>query len=169
MHPITRYLEKGPGLHLAIARAGHVLVRRGGLYLADDPAAVQAIVDAYDPLPEAQQAAKARVDAAAGAARARHITVAPGQEAVYLIKEAEARAYLADATEGALLAAEAAALGLDVAAAAQAIVARATAWRSVAATIEGLRLGAKAAIDAAADRAACGPLADAAVAGLEAV
>lgn len=44
---MINYLEKGHGLHEAIAAAGHRLVQRDGVWIADDEAAVQAIIDAY--------------------------------------------------------------------------------------------------------------------------
>lgn len=51
---MINYTEKGAGLHAAIVAAGHVLVQRNGVWESDDDAAVQAIVDAYDPLPGAK-------------------------------------------------------------------------------------------------------------------
>lgn len=53
MSPIT-YTEKGFGLHEAVRAAGHRLEQVNGQWLADDAAAVQAIIDGYDPLPEAK-------------------------------------------------------------------------------------------------------------------
>lgn len=57
------YVEKGSGLHKAIFAAGHTLVRRNNEWVASDESAVQAIIDAYDPLPAARAEAKARVAA----------------------------------------------------------------------------------------------------------
>lgn len=48
------YIEKGSGLHAAISAAGHRLVQADGEWVSSDDAAVQAIIDAYDPLPEAR-------------------------------------------------------------------------------------------------------------------
>lgn len=53
---MIQYIEKGAGLHDAIAAAGHSLARVDGVWVASDEAAVQAIIDAYDP------AATARAD-----------------------------------------------------------------------------------------------------------
>lgn len=50
------YTEKGAGLHDAIRAAGHWLYFRGNQWVSSDDAAVQAIIDAYDPLPEARRA-----------------------------------------------------------------------------------------------------------------
>lgn len=44
-----RYIEKGIGLHDAIADAGHSLVQVDGEWIASDEDAVQAIIDAYEP------------------------------------------------------------------------------------------------------------------------
>ena len=47
------YIEKGAGLHEAIAAAGHRLAEVDGTWEADDEKAVQAIIDTYaDPLPD---------------------------------------------------------------------------------------------------------------------
>lgn len=48
------YKEKGIGLHEAVAEAGHRLEQVDGKWVADDDKAVQAIIDAYDPLPQAK-------------------------------------------------------------------------------------------------------------------
>lgn len=50
------YIEKGPGLHDAIAAAGHKLIEVDGVWVASDEAAVQAIIDSFDPLPAAKLA-----------------------------------------------------------------------------------------------------------------
>lgn len=41
------YTEKGHGLHGAISAAGHGMRQHDGVWLSDDEAAVQAIIDAY--------------------------------------------------------------------------------------------------------------------------
>ena len=46
-----RYVEKGAGLHEAIFAAGHTLYERDGEWIADDPEAVQKIIDTFDPRP----------------------------------------------------------------------------------------------------------------------
>lgn len=48
------YIEKGSGLHAEISAAGHRIVQADGNWISSDDAAVQAIIDAYDPLPEAR-------------------------------------------------------------------------------------------------------------------
>ena len=44
---MINYIEKGYGLHAAISSAGHSLIERNGAWVADDDAAVQAVIDAY--------------------------------------------------------------------------------------------------------------------------
>ena len=51
------YIEKGAGLHEAIAAAGYRLAEVDGTWEADDDKAVQAIIDTYaDPLPDLDKA-----------------------------------------------------------------------------------------------------------------
>jgi uncharacterized protein YbjT (DUF2867 family) len=57
------YIEKGAGLHAAIAAAGHRLTDIDGVWVASDEQAVQAIIDAYDPLPPAQEAKISAINA----------------------------------------------------------------------------------------------------------
>ena len=59
------YREKGIGLWNAIRAAGHELRSLDGIFSSDDDAAVQAIIDAYDPLPDYKVDAVARVKATA--------------------------------------------------------------------------------------------------------
>ena len=60
------YTEKGEALHRVIADAGHWLEQRDGVWVSDNDAAVQAIIDAYDPLPPAKSARLAEIRAEAG-------------------------------------------------------------------------------------------------------
>jgi hypothetical protein len=114
------------------------------------------------------------IDQAAGLARARYITVAPGQEATYQAKAAEADAYVAagspaDTTPYPILAAEAQARGISVSDMAELVRTTRDQWTQLAATIEGMRIGGKLAVDAAADHASVDAAKESAVAQLEAV
>ena len=50
------YTEKGPWMHDYIVDQGHFLQQHDGVWVSDDDAAVQAIIDAFDPLPYAKEA-----------------------------------------------------------------------------------------------------------------
>lgn len=105
------------------------------------------------PLTPKQVAAKKAVDAAAAQRRACRMTDGFGQEMLYLQKEAEARACVADAAPDAgaypLLAAEVGITGATLAEVAVAIIIRADECRADVADIEAVRLSAKQQIDAA--------------------
>ena len=93
------------------------------------------------------------VDAAAGDARLRHITDVPGQQAVYMVKLAQAQAYLADSNAAApYVHAEAQAMGEEPAAVAANIVALAAQWNEqLGPLIEAARLAGKRAVNEADD------------------
>lgn len=111
----------------------------------------------------ARTSAQTAIDAEAGAARSRYITVAPGQEATYMLKEAQARAYAAAGYPSATVAdypmveAESQALhgaaptAAQIKSAADSIIAQADAWIAKAAQIERARIAGKRAVGAAVD------------------
>lgn len=114
--------------------------------IVPDAIAKQARLDAT--LEAARRAAIDRINARAGALRRTFITDIPGQEMLYLAKEAEARAFVADPapvmTNYPLISAEVGP-GLtapDAAALAQIWLNLGAQWRAVAAQIETARLGA---------------------------
>ncbi len=99
-------------------------------------------------------AAHAAIDAQAEAVRAQFITAAPGQAMTYLQKEAEARAWAANpATLTPILAGEAEAMGVTIAALAADVIANADAWGLIGGKIEGARRAAKRAATEATDAA----------------
>ncbi|WP_288996793.1 hypothetical protein [uncultured Gemmobacter sp.] len=104
-------------------------------------------------LEAAKAEARVTLAAAVTAARAALITDLPGQSMIYLAKEAEARAWMADPTPDPaaypLLSAELGITAPDAASLAQIWLNLATLWRSTAADLEALRLTTSAAIDAA--------------------
>jgi hypothetical protein len=114
-----------------------------------DPADIHPIA-----LDDFKQLMKLEVDQAAGRARSRYISVGPGQEATYMMKAAEADAYVAagypaDTSGYPILTAEAQARGITVSAMANLIRATRDQWAAVAAAVEAIRIGSKLAIDAA--------------------
>ncbi len=99
---------------------------------------------AADRLAAARAAAVAEINAWAAQERLAYITVIPGQEMIYMAKEAEARAWLADPAPDMmaypLLSAEVGITAPDVYQLAQLWVNLAALWRDAAARIEGERL-----------------------------
>lgn len=93
----------------------------------------------------------ARVNRQAGEFRTKFITSIPGQEAVYLLKQQEAKAWAvgADPADFPYLAAEAAATGVTVADLVASVLAISAAWGVISPAIEAARRGAITAIDAA--------------------
>lgn len=132
-------------------------------------------------LAEVQAAALTSIDAEAGAARARYITVAAGQEATYMLKEAQARSYkaagypTASVSDYPMVDAEAMAMhgaaptAAQIKTAADGIIAQADAWITKAALIERARIAGKRAVSAAVDVAAAESARAAAVAELGAL
>lgn len=115
---------------------------------------IPAEVRVAEALAEAKSRARADLAAAVAAARAAYITTLPGQQMIYMAKEAEARAYVSDPAPDMvsypLLSAEIGITAPDAWQLAQIWLAMADIWRSAAAQIEALRLSTAAAIEAAA-------------------
>lgn len=101
-------------------------------------------------------AAMARVNAAIGSARGLFITTIPGQEMIYMGKEAEAKAYLAqdpaptDLTDYPFIASEVGITAPDAAGVAQVYIAMANLWRPIGSALEAIRLAASSEINATA-------------------
>lgn len=104
-------------------------------------------------LTDAKARARADLATAVATARAAYITTLPGQQMIYMAKEAEARAYVADPapdmTRYPLLSAEIGLTAPDAWQLAQIWLALSDLWRQAAARIEAWRLGATAQIEAA--------------------
>lgn len=146
----------------------HVYDHAAGVWFDPrDPAEVDA--QAARDLAACRSAAVAQINAAAAELRARYITVMPGQEMIYLAKEAEALRYLSAPPETLddfpLLAAEIGLTAPDAHTLAQIWANMAGLWRSVAARIEAARLGAIYRIEAAETQAAVSAALEAGLAG----
>lgn len=144
----------------------HPLPPKPGASATFNPAAGAWVRDAAalaDDLAAAKAAAIAQVNAWAGRERARHITIAPGQDMIYLAKEAEALRYLADPdpapADYPLICAEVGVTAPDAYQIAQIWAQMAALWRQVAAQIETARLGTIAQIEAAQTEAAVSAIA----------
>jgi hypothetical protein len=101
-------------------------------------------------------ASKSAVDIAAGEARARYITVTPGQTAVYIEKEKQSKAfkdagYPVDETGYGFVTAEKNAQSVTATVAADTVLAMSTGWKVIAANIEQTRLEYKNQISTAAN------------------
>jgi hypothetical protein len=126
--------------------------------------AAEAWVDARDAetiardLDEARQEAISSVTQGIGRARQRFITALPGQDMIYLRKEAEARAFLAASdpslADYPMIAAEVGVTAETAYQVAQVWIYMSQSWQAVAASLEAIRLTASNAIGAAADDAA---------------
>ena len=108
---------------------------------------------AAEALAQAKAAARAELAARIEAARTALITDLPGQSMIYMAKEAEARAFLAepdpDLADYPMLSAEVGITAPDAQALAQIWLNMAVLWRSAAAGLEALRLTTAAVIEAA--------------------
>jgi hypothetical protein len=115
------------------------------------------------PLAKAKAAALVAIDSDAGAARARYITDVTGQQAVYIRKLEQAKAFLLDTEQPVppYIAGEAAALGVSPATLATQIVGIASYWDdTLSPAIEATRIGAKRAVDDAVTVAAVTQIVD---------
>lgn len=125
--------------------------------LPDEPNSMPALT-----LDQFKAQAQAAVNYQAGACRGRYMTVIPGQEATYLLKEQEAKAAKAVLDAGgslnqadyAILAAEAHGSGSTLADVLALVLATAGQFRQLAAFVEGKRRGAIVHIERATDAAA---------------
>ncbi len=148
--------------------------------IADDELPPLASLSDPTPLAGIQADAVFVIDAAAEAARLRYITPGAGQAATYLIKEAQARAYVAagypvSIDSYPMVRAEVRArFGVNPTteerhAAVDGIIGQAEAWYALASAIEEVRRAGKVACDVAADGAAVIAARDAAVSALNAI
>lgn len=153
------YTEKGADLHDCIVAAGHRLEYQvdaeGARWIADDDQAVQAIIDAYT-LADARAWKKRLIEAHAEAlltafVEALHYSPAEMASWSQLRAEAVAFAASADPADAPMLAAEAAAAEVPLAALVQRVAANANAYGAYLAGVKGARTKHKAAVDALTD------------------
>jgi len=157
------------GLVNAIHDAGHTLHKLDNDIIVDDLTAVQAIVAAYSPLPLSQNEAKEKIKAASVTKRLEYVTDAPGKDAEYKTKEAEAVQFEADATVGIYMQARATATSETAQQVADVWNAKSLLWRTVGASISSIEDKAVIDLDAETDWTNCVGIAQAAVAAIEAV
>lgn len=137
---MIEYTEKGYGLHQKIASAGYALRQENGAWVSSDDAAVQAIIDGYT-LDDAKAYRAEEVSAHAKTLRDKVIrSISPGEMASWPIKLAEARAFSQGATEEQcpMLASEAMARGIELAALVQKVGGNATTFAGLESAIAGV-------------------------------
>ena len=131
------YIEKGAGLHRAVAAAGHWLEQRDGVWISSDDTAVQAIIDGYT-LAQAKTEKRREVSAVA---RQKYNLVTAGISAAEMagwpILLSEAVAYRASGIVGASIHSEATIRGIGVADLVTKIEGNAAAFQSARAAIAG--------------------------------
>lgn len=89
-----------------------------------------------------------QIDSKFGWLRSQFITISPGQEATYILKDCDAKSYIkdgypADASDYPMVKTEAEAFGLSYRETADNIVSRAAIWKNLASIFEGVRIKAK--------------------------
>ena len=93
------YIEKGYGLHKIIGESGLSLEQLDGVWVSSDDIAVQAIIDAYDPLPEAKTEAKERIRDQSNSVASKDNDKYPAFERqTWVDQETEARDWIVDNT-----------------------------------------------------------------------
>ena len=152
--PDVRALDIKPETHEVVTAPEPPGVWLGGVWRWDGAWSVadQARYDEFvaEKLEAAKAAAVTRINAEAGAERAKRITVTIGQEGTYIEKGREAAAFVAGGSGTfPYLEAEAIATNSTVADVAALVNATAAAWVPINASIEGKRRGALVAVDAA--------------------
>ena len=180
---MINYKEKGGKLHETINAAGYYLEPNtndkaydaNGNQSAEIDAAVQAIIDTYDPLPNAKQAAVDLINTAAGKVRVKYATDIPFQTEAYNSKLADAKAFKAAGyPENELVNypytyARATRQGITGQAAADFIIAIADNWAAILFAIEDKRDTANEQIEAQTDWKQCEAVANSFVAEFEAM
>lgn len=172
---MINYYEKGYGLHLLIDSSGYNLSQVDGVWVSDNDVAVQAIIDNYDPLPDARLSAIENVNTAVDALRKRYATDIAFQEKAYTDKLADCQAFKdAGYPEASILSypyvyARASRLNVTGQVAADFIINLAAQWDDLLIFSENARDAANDAINAATDWTQCSVIADALVAQMDAI
>lgn len=164
------YLDTSNRLHYLDNDQFAHLLPAGVVQISDEEA--EALQHPPRALADIKADALVAIDAAAGRARARYITIAPGQEATYLLKSQQATAYQAAGYTGTvpgLVQAEVTATGATAQQATDAMLAQEAAWATLAAAIESARRSGKVTAGNAADGAAVATILAATLAQIDAI
>jgi len=166
---MINYTNKGIWLHNAIGNAGYRIINRDGIWITSNDAAVQAIIDSFDPLPYAKAEATEAIKEASAAKRLRYVTQAAGKSAEYIFKAQEAKQFGIDGSVGVFMQARMTATGETAATVAAIWNGRAAAWEMVGGNIAALEDKGANDIDAATDWTQCQIIADGIIASIEAI
>jgi len=174
----VNYIEKSIGLHAKINAQGYHLQHINAAALAFDASgnqsaeidtAVQAIIDKFDPLPDAQAEAKELVKEASATQRLKYVTQAAGKDAEYTYKALEATQFGIDGSIGVFMQGRISATGETPLAIATEWNANALAWLQIGASIAGLEDKANMLINAETDWKNCVTIANSIVAQIEGI
>ena len=137
---MINYTEKGYWLHQELGEAGLGISQLDNVwtYNVSDEAAIQAIIDNFDPLPFARTDAVASIKLASVDKRLEYVTGAPGKDAEYKTKEAEAVLFGLEATVGIYMQARMTATGETALQVATLWNDKSLAWRTVGADISAI-------------------------------
>ena len=165
--------NKGLWLIAAVESAGESLWYEDDVSHSTNDAVVQPIVDAFDPLPFAKSDALARVKQSAADKYAQYASSAPGKDAVYSTKQAEAVAHYNnganDGPVGPYMQARINLTGETATAISAEWRAKSAAWNALAAAIDAIQDNASAQINAATDWTSVDAIASAALTAIEAL
>ena len=174
---MINYTEKSWRLHSAINAAGYQLKDNtndqaydfDGNQSPEIDTAVQAIIDTFDPLPDAQAEAKELVKQASATQRLKYVTQAAGKDAEYTYKALEASQFDTDGSVGVFMQGRINATGETPLAIAAEWNAKGAGWRQVGANIAGLEDKANMLINAETDWKNCVTIANSIVAQIEVI
>lgn len=163
------FTEKPKWLDQHLADQGHFLKRRHGVWISDDDAAVQSIIDNFDALPYARAEAIEAVKKASAEKRLQYVTDAAGKDTEYGLKAEEAKQFDADGTVGVFMQGRINQTGEAAATVAAEWNFKAAAWTTIAANIAGLVDDATQRIGKSTDWKQCEIIASTAIAQIEAI
>jgi len=175
---MINYAETHASLEDILSAAGYKLELHDGVVVALDlnasqsleiDAAVQAIIDIYDPLPAAQAEAKELVKQASATQRLKFVTQAAGKDAEYTYKALEATRFDADGSIGVFMQGRINATNETAVAVAAEWNAKGAGWKLVGAAIAGLEDKANILINAETDWKNCVTIANSIIAQIEAI
>lgn len=152
--------KNNANLHRLFRTAGFSVARHDGIWVTSDDAAVQAIIDKYNPLPDAQKDALQKVKDASASKRLEFVTQAAGKDAEYTFKAREATQFNIDGSIGVFMQARMDATGDTATIVADVWNANAAGWMQVGAYIAGLEDKATKLISEETDWTQCSKIAD---------